>query len=153
MRTHAKSERQCSFWDNNTQYIMIAYCFSFIHLSVVFLYFMPQRFRFSWNIATKDSLVVHTELCSSLEHPTPLIFIPTLNPHLHLSPPPRPPHPSLLLSLHHSPSLSRFARLLSLFQHSRSITCLRVTPCTLHAEHFLLLFLLCVCPSLSTLHL
>lgn len=54
------------------------------------------------------SLVVHGELCSSLERPTPLIFIPTLHPHLHLSPPPRPPHPSLppsLISLHHSPSL------------------------------------------------
>lgn len=124
-----------------------------LHPSIHIFSLTFQRFRFSYRIATKDSLVVHTELCSSLELPTPLIFIPTLNPHLHLSPPPRPPHHSLLLSLHHSPSLSRFARLLSLFQRSRSITCLRVTPCTLHAEHFLLLFLLCVCPSLSTLHL
>lgn len=45
------------------------------------------------------SLVVHGEPCSSLERPTPLIFIPTLHPHLHLSPPPRPPHPSLTPSL------------------------------------------------------
>lgn len=67
------------------------------------------------------SLVVHGELCSSLERPTPLIFIPTLHPHLHLSPPPRPPHPSLSPSLPYltlsrtlPPSLLRFARLLSL---------------------------------------
>lgn len=78
----------------------------------------PSEFLDS-GVATlpSHSLVVHGELCSSLERPTPLIFIPTLHPHLHLSPPPRPPHPSLPPLSHfitHPPSLFHFARLLSL---------------------------------------
>lgn len=69
----------------------------------------PSEFLDS-GVATlpSHSLVVHGELCSSLERPTPLIFIPTLHPHLHLSPPPRPPHPSLPPLSHfitHPPSL------------------------------------------------
>lgn len=49
--------------------------------------------------AAVSSLVVHSDPASSSDRPTPLIFIPTLHPHLHLSPPPRPPPPPSLLYL------------------------------------------------------
>lgn len=48
-------------------------------------------------------VIVYNKLCGSLELPTLLIFS-ALFPHLHLSPPPRSPHPSLSSSL--TPSLS-----------------------------------------------
>lgn len=85
--------------------------------------------RFLCSNAAIHSLVVHSEPGSSLHHPTPLIFIPALCPHLHLSPPPRPPPPSRI-SLHLSPSLLHFA--------SRSFTCHSVKPRSLHAQRFLI---------------
>lgn len=96
--------------------------------------------RFWCSNAAVSSLVVHSDPGSSLNRPTPLIFIPTLHPHLHLSPPPRPPPPpplpslspslpphfiSLYLSLYLPPSLPHVP---SLATASRRALCMRNAP-------------------------
>lgn len=120
----------------------------------------PFRVPTLWcSNAAVSSLVVHSEPASSLDRPTPLIFIPTLHPHLHLSPPPRPPPPPSLspphfISLHLSPSSlppsfrpPSLPHVPSLATASRRALCMRSAPSSI------LLFLPCACPSSPTLHL
>lgn len=127
-----------------------------IHLFIFVIVFIPFEFPDSGVATLPSPLVVHSEPGSSLDRPTPLIFIPTriLTYIYHL--------PRVLLLLLFPLSLPPYPFYLTLsltlppaFSPSRSSTCHSVTPRSLHAQRSLILlfFLLCVCPSLSTLHL